>query len=127
MTEQDRQRARFEAWVAEQHPAAPLDRSPWQPDNYDGVLAAWTWAAWQAATAGPEAAPRPVAGVCSIQPLTPDGRSMTQVALCGALPAGKQLCAAQALAAMHAQRTGSANAHVFATQACAQVAPAGDA
>jgi len=79
MTEQDRQRARFEAWVAEQHPAAPLDRS------------------------------------------------MTHVALCGELPAGKQLYTAQALAAMDAQRTGSANAHVFATQACAQVAPAGDA
>ena len=127
MTEQDRQRARFEAWVAGHHPAAPLDRSPWQPDNYDGVLASWTWAAWQAATAGAEALPEPVAGVCTVQPLVPGGRSLRHVALYCDLPAGTQLYTAQALAAMDAERTWSANAHVFATLARGRVAPTGDA
>lgn len=110
MTAQDIQRAKFEAWVAQNHPAAPLDRCPWQPDNYDGILAAWTWAAWQAATAAASALPEPVAGVCTIQPLKPGGRTMTHIALYCELPPGTQLYTAQALAAMDVQRPAPADA-----------------
>lgn len=128
MTSQNQQRAKFEAWVAKHHPAAPLDRSPGQPDDYDGILAAWTWAAWQAAITLPGTPPEPVAGVCSIQPLLPDGRKVTQVTLYQELPAGTQLYTAEALEAIYAQwlrQSSPASLAGSSGLAAAHAAPAG--
>lgn len=46
-------RAEFEAAFKERFPTAPLDRHSLDSDEYDGVAAAWTWWAWQAARAQP--------------------------------------------------------------------------
>ena len=45
------ERQRFECWVARTFPTAPLTHHPFKPDSYDGVLAEWTWRAWQARAA----------------------------------------------------------------------------
>ena len=97
MTANDSRRARFEEWVSRYHPGAPLDRIPSRPDDYDGVLAAWTWAAWQAATAQPLALAEPVACIYQVQALVPDCRAVTHVALYRALDAGTLLYTAAAL------------------------------
>ena len=94
MTAQDSRRAQFEAWVAQNHPAAPLDRIPSRPDDYDGVLAAWTWAAWQAASALPSTLAEPVAFTYKVQTLAPESREVTHVALYRPLDAGTLLYAA---------------------------------
>lgn len=94
MNAQHRTRAEFEAWVAANHPAAPLDRIPSRPDDYDGVLAAWTWAAWQAASARHQAMPEPVACIYKAQALVPGSVEVTHVALYRPLAAGTLLYAA---------------------------------
>lgn len=98
MTALDRSRARFEEWVTRHHPGAPLDRIPSRPDDYDGVLAAWTWAAWQAASAQPLALAEPVACIYLVQALVPESRAVTHVALYRPLDAGTLLYTAKALA-----------------------------
>ncbi len=97
MTAQDSRRARFEAWVAQYHPAAPLDRIPSRPDEYDGILAAWTWAAWQAASALPSAQPEPAACIYQVQSLVPDSLETTRVALYRPLSPGTLLYTASVL------------------------------
>lgn len=97
MTAHESRRARFEEWVTQHHPGAPLDRIPSRPDDYDGVLAAWTWAAWQAASAQPLALPEPAACIYQVQALVPDSRAVTHVALYRPLDAGTLLYTAAAL------------------------------
>ena len=97
MTANDSRRARFEEWVSRHHPDAPLDRIPSRPDDYDGVLAAWTWAAWQAASAQPLALAEPVACTYLVQALVPESRAVTHVALYRPLDAGTLLYTAAAL------------------------------
>jgi len=97
MTAHDRRRARFEEWVIQHHPGAPLDRIPSRPDDYDGVLAAWTWAAWQAASSQPPALCEPVACIYQVRALVPDSRAVTHVALYRPLGAGTLLYTAAAL------------------------------
>ena len=97
MTAQDSRRAQFEAWVAQNHPAAPLDRIPSRPDEYDGILAAWTWAAWQAASALPSAQPEPAACIYKVQSLVPEIREVTRVALYRPLSPGTLLYTANVL------------------------------
>jgi hypothetical protein len=46
------ERERFEQFVRERFPTSPLGRKPSHPELYDGVLASWTWDAWQACLAG---------------------------------------------------------------------------
>lgn len=94
MTAQDIRRAKFEEWVAQNHPAAPLDRIPSRPDEYDGILAAWTWAAWQAASTLPPALPEPVACIYKVRALMPQSFTVTHVALYRPLAAGTLLYAA---------------------------------
>lgn len=97
MTAQDSRRAKFEAWVAQNHPAAPLDRIASRPDEYDGILAAWTWAAWQAASALSPAQPEPAACTYKVQTLVPESREITGVALYRPLSPGTLLYTANAL------------------------------
>lgn len=97
MTAQDSRRAQFEAWVTQYHPAAPLDRIPSRPDEYDGILAAWTWAAWQAASALSPAQPEPVACTYRVQTLVPESREITRVALYRPLSPGTLLYTADVL------------------------------
>jgi hypothetical protein len=71
MTNNDEREA-FEAWVKEAHPVAPLTRHEERPDVYDGVLAAWTWGAWQARAACQPAAATGQEPICTVK--VRDGR-----------------------------------------------------